>query len=104
MQVNRCSKGHGGICGAFRIQRRTSSREVIHENVLIGVIIGIKHRRIGVALVVLAGPPQPNDDEKNDGEEDVPEGVVHPNLAPVLQGRERKREREREAGATFSIL
>jgi hypothetical protein len=35
-------------------------------------------------LVVGGGPPQQHDDEKQDHKEKVPEGIIHPQLSPVL--------------------
>ena len=36
-------------------------------------------------LVVVCGPPEDHDDGQDDGEEKMPEGVIDPNLTPVLQ-------------------
>ena len=49
------------------------------------VTIFVEEGRECVALVVLTWPPEEHDDTQYHREEDVPERVVHPEVAPVDQ-------------------
>jgi hypothetical protein len=45
----------------------------------------VEQWRESVSLVVLARPPQNHDDDQDDGEQEVPERLVDPQVAPIYK-------------------
>lgn len=53
---------------------------------IVAVVVVVNERRVGEPLAVGRGPQQHHDHQQDGGEEQAPEGVVHPQVPPFLRG------------------